>query len=143
MNKSILVIEDENSLLKMMQCTLEKSGYRVFIASNGREGLAITDENHLDLILTDVLMPEMDGYEFYKKIRNMEKLANIPVIVFSGFTYLKNDFENLGVNNFLPKPFDAPTMLSKINSVLSDQKKTVPQKESKIFIQNKGGNEIL
>ncbi len=82
----ILVVEDENFLLDLYQTKLIQEGYEVLIGSNGVEGVELATKHLPDLILLDILMPEIDGYAMLKKIKANHKTKNIPVIIFSNLS---------------------------------------------------------
>lgn len=75
----ILVVEDNKNMLKLMKAVLKHPGYDVFTAENGLEALEITDKQHIDLIVLDIMMPEMNGYEFTEHLRNCGD--NTPILM--------------------------------------------------------------
>lgn len=79
--KTILVVEDTESLSNVLKSELSQDGFEVITASNGEEGLAMADEKHPDLILLDIVMPEMDGMTMYKKLRESDWGRDALVIV--------------------------------------------------------------
>ena len=81
--KKILIIEDERLLLDMYESYFKKVGYEVFGAKNGRPGVEIAKTEKLDLVITDIVMPDMDGYDVIKKIRGDITTEKIPILVFS------------------------------------------------------------
>ncbi len=111
----ILVLEDNKALRMIIRKALEKAGYIVKTAENGEEGLKILEEDIPDLIISDIIMPEMDGFEFLKKVR--KKYPLIP------FTFLTIKAElgdyskgyELGATDYLTKPFDVDILLKKVN----------------------------
>lgn len=76
---SIMVVEDDNNTRRLTADVLEENGYKAITAKNGREALEIMDEKHIDLIIMDVMMPEMDGYELTSQLRRAE--CNIPILM--------------------------------------------------------------
>lgn len=90
-NKTILIIEDEAALRKILSDVLTREGFSVLTAPNGREGVLIAKESHPDLILLDLLMPEMNGMDALKKIRADAWGAKVPVII---LTNLNADSED-------------------------------------------------
>lgn len=115
MPKQILLIDDEKEIVQIMRKKMRTAGYEVSIAYNGKEGLEITEEVHPHLILTDVVMPVMDGFKFYCELKSREDLSHIPVIVASAYGGTEEAFRALGVKNFLTKPFDTQVLLDKVN----------------------------
>ena len=82
----ILVVEDEEFLLQLYEMKLEESGYDVLMASNGAEGFSLAQLEKPDLILLDLLMPDVDGYGMLKQLKSMKETKNIPVIIFSNLS---------------------------------------------------------
>ncbi|TSC51963.1 MAG: Response regulator DrrA [Parcubacteria group bacterium LiPW_41] len=80
-NKTILLAEDDSVLSRMYQKGLTLSGANVLRALNGKEAIKIVNEEHIDLILLDLMMPVMNGYETIRQIRTSEKTKNIPIVV--------------------------------------------------------------
>jgi DNA-binding response OmpR family regulator len=110
----ILVLEDNKALRIIIRKALEKAGYEVRTAENGKEGLKIIKEEIPDLIISDVIMPEMDGFEFLKKIRKKH-----PLIPFTFLTVMSelDDYSkgyDLGATDYLTKPFDINVLLQKV-----------------------------
>jgi len=109
----ILVIDDEEELLDLLQISLRLEGYEVIIAQNGKEGLEKFEKENPDLVLCDIIMPEMDGFEVLTKIRQNSKKW-VPVIMFSATT----DSERIqkswkqDADFYLPKPVN-PSILSR------------------------------
>ncbi len=79
----ILFVEDDNFLIKAYRIKFENSGFNVFVAMDGKEGLKIADEEKPALIVLDLMLPKMNGFEFLKKIKSNKKMKNIPVIAIS------------------------------------------------------------
>lgn len=80
-NKKILIIEDEFSLLSVLKMKFEQSGYKVLTALDGGGGISIAENEMPDLILLDIIMPEMDGFEVLKKLKEETKTKEIPVVI--------------------------------------------------------------
>ncbi|TAE30735.1 MAG: hybrid sensor histidine kinase/response regulator [Candidatus Kapaibacterium sp.] len=113
--KKILVIEDEKNIRNRIVDTLELSNeaYQVFTAENGRIGVDVAQEELPDLIISDVMMPEMDGYEVLKALRSNDETASIPFIFLSAKADMAHIREgmNLGADDYLPKPFSIDELL--------------------------------
>ncbi|MCC5789089.1 MAG: PAS domain S-box protein [Opitutales bacterium] len=119
----ILIADDEVSIRSMSKLTLEAYGYKVIVAENGTEATNVFEahRNEIDLLLSDIMMPEMDGVTL---IRTVKKIApNFPVIAMSGLRANGNKIhaEESGVTDFLSKPFTADTLLRLIHKVLDHQ----------------------
>ncbi|MGK9475615.1 response regulator [Melioribacter sp. OK-6-Me] len=114
--KTILIIEDDSLLRTNLYYLLNKRDYRLLIASNGEEGIKIAREAHPDLIICDILMPGIDGYEVKNRLEKDEKTAFIPFV----FLTAKADYEdlrrgmNLGADDYIYKPFKAADLLNTI-----------------------------
>ncbi len=116
--KKILVVEDEEDISKMVVARLRSVGYEVITAANGHEGLAKVLQELPDLIITDVLMPIMDGFTFYKELKKNKTIASIPVLVLTARGKMEDSFRTMGVDDFLAKPFDSQDLLSKVETLL-------------------------
>ncbi|PIQ90026.1 MAG: hypothetical protein COV72_00035 [Candidatus Omnitrophica bacterium CG11_big_fil_rev_8_21_14_0_20_42_13] len=118
MDAKILVIDDEALIVKMVENRLKASGYQVITASNGQEGLDKLQKEKPDLIILDVLMPVMGGFDFYKAIKKDPKNKNIPIIVLTARSAMKDVFLGLDIDDFISKPFEPAELLSKVEASL-------------------------
>jgi len=121
--KKILIIEDEKIMLNLLRDKLEREGYDVSIAHNGEEGLEKMKEVSPDIILLDIIMPKMGGFEVMEEMAKSEKLKNIPVIVISnsGQPVELEKVKNLGARDWLIKTeFDPQEVLQKVKKQLGD-----------------------
>ena len=120
MSKKILIIEDDKFLGELIFQKLEKEGYAVSRAIDGEEGLKKAEEEIPDLILLDLILPGMDGFEVLAKVREFPKLEQIPVVILSNLGQ-KEDIERglkMGANDFLIKAHHTPPeIIEKIKSV--------------------------
>jgi CheY-like chemotaxis protein len=103
----ILVVDDDAWILRMVTTVLEKRGYEIVTARDGEEGLAKASSDTPDLVITDVMMPKLDGWAFVKQLRSRQEFAFVPVIF---LTALGSDEDRikgfrLGADDYLPKPF--------------------------------------
>jgi DNA-binding response OmpR family regulator len=119
-NKKILIVEDDVLMLEMMKTRLEGSGYEVVTAENGKDGSfkAMTDKP--DLILADIMMPELDGVEMTKVIRSNSDLKEVPIIMVSALGR-NEDIEGAlaaGANDYIVKPYSASDLLKMIKDLL-------------------------
>lgn len=123
-NKKVLIIEaieDDDSLRNILRDKLTIKGFTVLEAKNGEEGLAIALSHHPDLILLDILMPNMGGLEMLKKLREDTKSKSTPVIMFTNFGDNKNvaDAIELGSNDYLIKSnFTLEEVIAKVKEKL-------------------------
>lgn len=107
MNKSysLLVVDDDTAIVQLLKLYLDQQGFRVLIAGNGLEALALIDKEKVDLILLDIQMPELDGYETCKIIR---KKTYVPIIFMSSRRHVEDKIKSLtlGGDDYITKPFD-------------------------------------
>lgn len=122
MSKRILLVDDEKDVLQVMRKKIQAAGYEVSIAYNGKEALEISSHEHPHLILTDVVMPVMDGLAFCHELKNRQDLSHIPVIVATAHGSTEETFRELGVHDFVLKPFQGDVLLNKVNSFFSDKR---------------------
>jgi DNA-binding response OmpR family regulator len=119
MNKQVkvLVIEDDPDICELITLYAEKSGYRVNVANNGMKGLEMFYDNPPDLVILDIMMPKMNGWEVCKEIRRFDKT---PVIMLTGKgeSYDKLKGFDLGTDDYLVKPFDPNELMARIKAVL-------------------------
>lgn len=115
---NILVVDDHANIRRLYEYTLEKSGYRPYSASDGKAALDILENTHIDLIILDLMMPEMDGYAFLKTIR--EGGSDIPVLIITALDSHDNVVKGftLGTDDFMAKPVDEAEMLLRIKALL-------------------------
>ncbi len=126
----LLVVEDVPNILELLTVTLRFKGYPVITASNGEEALAMIAKERPALIITDILMPKMDGYAFVQKLRTDVKTHDIPIIFLSA-TYVTPEDKtfalSLGASRFIEKPIDTEDFLLTIAELLTQGPSTIPQ----------------
>jgi len=112
-----LVVDDDIRILRMMQRILELEGYRVHTASNGETALSIFDEQNPDLVLLDIMMPNMDGYAICQNIR---EFSQVPIIMVTAKDNDQEKVEGLdtGADDYITKPFSANELTARIRAVL-------------------------
>ncbi len=129
-NGPILIVEDVPNVLELLEVTLRFKGYSVITARNGEEALEVIAKQRPILIITDILMPKMDGYAFVQKLRLNVETRAIPVVFLSA-TYVTpedKDFAlSLGAARFIEKPIDAEDFLLTIAELVMQQAKGEPQ----------------
>lgn len=121
MNSRILVVDDTLANLQALSGTLRDTGYQVSVATSGTQALEAVRRLVPDLILLDVMMPEMDGFETCRRLKEAERSRAIPVIFLTARTEtadIVKGFE-LGAVDYVPKPFNAPELLARVNTHLT------------------------
>ena len=118
--KLVLVADDQEPIRTMLKMSLEFMGYEVAVAENGRALLTLARERVPDLIITDVMMPEMTGYEALEELRKDEALKAVPVIVLTALeeASYQDKSASFGVCDHLVKPISLPVLKSKVKRVL-------------------------
>jgi DNA-binding response OmpR family regulator len=104
----ILVVDDEKDIRELLRLMLEADGYRVMQASDGREALPLAMKHPIDLIITDIRMPKLDGLTLCKALRQNKDTAHIPVLIVAGQTTAEplKEAWDAGADEFLSKPFN-------------------------------------
>lgn len=114
----ILVVDDDKNTRLLFQTILENENYTVLTAANGLEAMAVMDKNHIDLVVLDVMMPGMDGYEFTKTLRESDN--NLPILMVSA-KHLPEDKKKgflVGTDDYMEKPIDEEEMTLRIKALL-------------------------
>ena len=120
MEKHILIVDDDEMVLMALEELLKPEGYKVDAVSRGTEALKKLDDNKYDLIMLDVIMPEMDGFELCRRIREKEAFKEIPVVFLSAKSRDEDRVQGLdaGANLFLSKPISPDKLLSIVSDTL-------------------------
>ena len=118
--ETILVVDDEQDLTDMLRYSLEQDGYTVHTASDGIEGLARAEELRPDLVILDVLMPQMDGLEVCKRMRKIDDLREVPILMLTALEGESNEIKGLeiGADDFVTKPVSPRLLRSRIRALL-------------------------
>ena len=114
----ILVVDDDKNTRLLLKAVLESEGYTVYAAANGEEALTVMDQQHIDLVVLDIMMPKMDGYEFTKTLREAQN--NLPILMVSA-KQLPADKKKgflVGTDDYMTKPIDEEEMLLRIKALL-------------------------
>jgi DNA-binding response OmpR family regulator len=119
--RKILVVDDEADILHFLELILCERGYDVKAASGGHQALAAARESRPDLILLDIMMPQMDGWEVLKLLRIDPKTASIPVAMVSARTDPKDRMQGLqeGALDYICKPFSLDELLAKVEGIFA------------------------
>jgi two-component system cell cycle response regulator DivK len=117
MIKNILLAEDDRGTALLVKTQLEAKGYLVSTAGNGIEALKVLSSQSVDLIITDVVMPKMDGVDLYEAVKKNPATTDIPIIIVTDKAMFKESFTSLGVSHFVEKTTDISFLLEKISSI--------------------------
>lgn len=129
MTKRLLVVDDEPKLLRAVAVDLQGEGYDVSVARSGAEALISVAQKMPDLIISDIRMPGMDGYEFARRLRQNQSTALIPIIFLTAKDTTQDRIEGFrtGVDAYLTKPFEPDELLAVIDSILNRVERTHSQ----------------
>lgn len=121
MAKKIVLVEDESQIARLIEFKLRKEGYQVTWKENGEEALVAIKEEKPDLILLDVMMPVMDGYEVLRQIKEDENLKSIPVIMLTARAQERDVVKgiDLGAQDYITKPFHPAELLVQVKRILA------------------------
>lgn len=131
--ESVLVVDDDARMLRMMQMILETDGYQVLLASNGEEALKMIVDGNIDVILLDVMMPGMDGYTTCSRIREFSQLPIIMVTAKGNVEEIAKGL-NCGADDYVTKPFSSTVLLARVRAVLRRVK--LPAKPAEAIFQS-------
>ena len=134
--ENILIVEDNPDIRQYLSDELGKS-YRVLTADNGEEALATIKEQEIDLILTDVMMPVMDGLQLCKQIKQNLRTCHIPIIILSAKTDLKEQLEGLqvGADDYIPKPFSMAVIATKIRNLFRTRYRAIEHYSNSLEVE--------
>ncbi|MFH1413370.1 MAG: response regulator [Candidatus Omnitrophota bacterium] len=120
--KKILVVEDNKIAMEMIKTILESEGFQIIEATDGFEGYEKTKEEKPDLIITDVVMPEVNGYEFSRLIKSDSNLCNIPIVIVSACKKSEHDImigkQQCEAEAYITIPFDPQVLIKTVNGLL-------------------------
>ena len=118
----ILAVDDEPNIVRLIQVNLERQGYQVETASNGAQALAKIKANRPDILVSDVMMPEMDGFELLANVRRDPTLVDLPVIMLTAKTSDKDVMEGYkrGTDMYLTKPFNPQELIQFVRRILTE-----------------------
>lgn len=125
--KRILVVDDEIYIVHILEFSLTMEGYTVLTASDGEEALRMIEQEDPDLVVLDIMMPKLDGYEVCRRVRQSEQSSNLPVILLSakGRPVDREAGLAAGADDYIAKPFSPRKLLEKIRELLSRQESRV------------------
>jgi DNA-binding response OmpR family regulator len=121
MAKTILIVEDEEAVRELEKFILEQQGYEIMEARDGLEGLAKAEFQRPDLILLDLMMPDVSGGRMYEEMSRHPATSGIPIVVVTGKPDAHEMFDDeLGSENVIMKPFEAETLIARIRAHIGD-----------------------
>ncbi|MBU1101741.1 MAG: response regulator [Bacteroidetes bacterium] len=137
MNEKILVVEDDDDIRENLIELLNLLGYEALEAANGTEGISLAVKNNPDLILCDILMPECDGYDVYKKLQEVDATRDIPFIFLTAKAELKDirTGMGLGADDYIVKPFSSKDLKNSINIRLKKARRIKPVESEQTNIE--------
>ena len=146
MAEKILIVDDDRDSLKLIGLMLQRRGYQISVAQNGSQALSKTESERPDLIILDVMMPDIDGYEVCRRLRMGPQTAHIPIIMFTAKTQVTDKVAGFqaGADDYLTKPVHPAELASRVESVLLRSART--RAEAQVvpthvigFLGSKGG----
>lgn len=131
MSGQLVLVDDEPGLRDAVQAYLEESGYTVHTASNAREGWDTVQKVMPDLVITDIMMPQVSGYDFLKQLREDSRFESLPVIFLTarGMTKDRVQGYKAGCDAYLPKPFDPDELVAIVDRIMQQQAAKKPSGE--------------
>ncbi len=119
MPATILIVDDEEDIVQLLKYNLEKEGYNVLTAHNGADAIKIAEQSPLDLIILDVMMPEMDGYAVCRKLRTTQLHASTPIIFLTARVGELDEILGLelGADDYIQKPISPRVLLARLKSI--------------------------
>jgi DNA-binding response OmpR family regulator len=130
---TILVVDDEPRIVRLVRSNLEPAGYKILTAADGEQGLRMAEMHDPDLIILDIMMPGMDGWDVCKRVR---EFSTVPIVMLTA----KGDEQDkvkgleLGADDYLPKPFGIPELLARVKAVLRRSKLPGESKRDPVFV---------
>ena len=120
MGKTILIVDDSESIREVVKFTLENEGYNILVGVDGKDATKFLDGTNIDLIITDLHMPEMNGIEFIKYVRNVEEYKRIPILFLTTESQVNKKMEakDAGATGWIIKPFVPAKLTAAITKVL-------------------------
>lgn len=115
---NILVVDDDKNTRRLFKAVLEREHYHVYVAENGEQALSVMDEEHIDLVILDIMMPKMDGYEFTKMLRETKNTLPILMVSAKQMPQDKRKGFLVGTDDYMTKPVDEVEMLLRVRALL-------------------------
>lgn len=136
MSERILIIEDEEKIARFIELELAHEGYEIEKAFNGREGLEMVENGHFDLVLLDIMLPELNGLEVLRRVR---RFSDIPIIMLTARDAVMDKVSGLdmGADDYITKPFAIEELLARIRVVLKRKPAAVPETQHQMLSAGK------
>ena len=130
----VLIVDDDRTSLKMVGHLLQRKGHQVFPADSGSKALGFLSKRPVDMVVTDLVMPGMDGFALLRAIQENQVTRDLPVMILSAVNSLQNRVRGYrrGVHDYLAKPFDPEELLVRVEAVLRRGKSAVPALEGRL-----------
>lgn len=119
--KRILLVEDDPEVLEVCRAMLETSGFFVFPSLDGETALDVLKREKFDLVILDIILPTMDGFSVFKKLRSDPDTCNIPVLIVSGRTGMRDTFLSFGADGFLSKPVEKGVLVAEAKNLMRNK----------------------
>lgn len=125
---NVLLVDDEPGLREAVQAYLEDSGFAVQAASNAQEGWDLLQQQTPDVVISDIMMPQVDGYQFLKQVREDPRFKSLPVVFLTarGMTSDRIQGYNAGADAYLPKPFDPEELVAIVGNLIDRRAAAAP-----------------
>lgn len=119
-NKEILIIDDSETNVFLLESVLHEYGYKVTSSFNAQDALKLVEKKNFDLILLDLLMPEVSGFDFARDLKKDKRLQSIPIIVVSALSDEKSvkEIKDIGITEYFEKPVVLTSLVQRIDSIL-------------------------
>lgn len=119
-HKTILIAEDEPDTANLLQFHLQRRGYRTTVASDGLNALNLSFERHPDLVILDLMLPKLHGFEVCRLLKTSPSTRHIPVFLLTAMASTENKVQgfSLGANEYMTKPFEVSELLARVESLL-------------------------
>ncbi len=133
MNETILIIDDDKTLIDLLGQALGKAGYEIMSATNGIDGLQVLYKHRVDLVILDVMMPRMDGWETCSRIRDV---SDVPVIMLTAKDEEADALKGFqcGVDDYVTKPFSFAELTARVKAVLQRARRTPADRQRKVYV---------
>ena len=118
--KKILIVDDNPDIVNLVKVRLEANHYQALAAYDGEEALKVVAQQKPDLMIVDIIMPKVDGYNFVKEIKSNKETREIPIIILTAKEKMKDLFAIEGVADYIIKPFKDEELIGKIKTLLGE-----------------------